>query len=76
MRLILRSPDPVLISFAEATLAGAGIEAVVADRYISGAEGGIGAFPQRVLVRSADWMAACRALELAGLGKDIVRDAP
>lgn len=59
----------------EATLRDEGLEPFVADRFISAVEGGISAFPQRVLIPRDQWVSACRALEVAGLGAEIVRDA-
>lgn len=74
LRVIVRSSDLVLISFVEATLRDEGLDPFVADRFMSAVEGGISAFPQRVLVPSDQWASACRMLEVAGLGAEIVRD--
>jgi hypothetical protein len=68
MRDVLRSNDPVVISFAQSVLQDAGIANFVADQHVSAAEGSIGAFPRRLLVDAPDWAAARRLLADAGLG--------
>jgi hypothetical protein len=47
---LIRSNDPVLISFATSLLADAGIEHDVADGYMSVIDGSIGAIPRRIMV--------------------------
>ncbi len=61
MREIVRTTDPVLISFIESLLKGAGIIYMVADQNISILEGSIGVFPRRILVEN-DRESAARAL--------------
>jgi hypothetical protein len=61
MKELLRSNDPVRLSWAEALLAAAGIETVVADRHTSVVEGSIGAIQRRILVADRDLLRA-RAL--------------
>jgi hypothetical protein len=68
MREVLRSNDPVALSFALSVLEQAGIAHFVADQHMSVAEGSIGAFPRRLLVEASDWAAARRLLDEAGLG--------
>jgi hypothetical protein len=51
---LVRTNDLVHLSWAQAMLTAAGIECVVADAYVSGVEGNIGAFPRRLLVSEAD----------------------
>lgn len=68
---LLRTNDPVLISFVEALLGDAGIEWLVADTHMSVVEGSIGAFPRRVLVLSDDLHRARRLLVEAGLGHEL-----
>ena len=63
MRVVLKSTDPVRLSFAEALLRDAGIEAVVLDAFISAVEGSIGAFPRRLAVAPEDERAALSVLE-------------
>lgn len=50
MAELIRSNDPVLLSFLAALLADEGIVTAVADANISALEGSIGAFPRRLLV--------------------------
>lgn len=68
MRALIVTNDAVLISYAEALLAGQGIEAEVFDRNMSLMEGSIGAFPRRLVVAEEVWLRARRVLEEAGLG--------
>jgi hypothetical protein len=60
------------LSFAEAVLGEAGIGAFVADRHTAGVEGGIGAFPRRLLVASKDAAAAREQLIEAGLAAHLI----
>ena len=64
---ILRTNDPVLLSFASTVLADSGIETLVADQHISAMEGAIGIFPRRVLVEADRWRQARRLLIEAGI---------
>ncbi len=66
MREILKTNDPVVLSFARHLLAGAGIEAVLFDGHASSVEGSIGAIPRRLMVRCQDEAAARRALAEIG----------
>ncbi len=66
MREIVKTNDPVVLSFARHLLADAGIEAVVFDGHVSSVEGSIGAIPRRLMVRSGDEAAARRALAQIG----------
>lgn len=61
MKELLRTNDPVRLSWAEALLASAGVEIVIADRHTSVVEGSIGAIQRRILVAEAD-LARARAL--------------
>jgi hypothetical protein len=62
MSELLRSNDPVLISFVLASLADEDIEAVVLDQHTSVLEGSIGAIQRRVMVLSEDLPRAKRVL--------------
>ena len=64
---VLRSNDPVLISFAQTVLRDAGIDNFVADQHMSIAEGSIGAFPRRLLVAAEELAQARKVLSEAGL---------
>lgn len=65
MKELLRSNDPVLLSWAEATLRAAGIRSLLLDVHTSIVEGSIGAIPRRLMVPDADYGTAGRLLEEA-----------
>ncbi|MEM1370816.1 MAG: DUF2007 domain-containing protein [Pseudomonadota bacterium] len=69
MRELVRTNDPVLISFLQVLLKDAGIRAVVLDENMSVLEGSIGVLPRRVLVDADDLHRARRTLEEADLGQ-------
>lgn len=66
MRVVAESTDPVRVSFLLALLRDAGIECIVLDAHISALEGGIGAFPRRLVVAEDDLSRARRVLQEAG----------
>jgi hypothetical protein len=66
MKELLRTNDVVLLSWAQALLAGEGIEAVVLDLHTSILEGSIGAIPRRLVVAEEDHEEARLLLEEAG----------
>ena len=68
---LLRTTNVVTLSFVEATLTGEGIDHLVADRHIAAIEGGIGAFPRRVLVPSDQIDRARRIMREEGLGDEL-----
>jgi hypothetical protein len=68
MKELLRTNDAVLISAVEALLKSAGIDCMVADRYMSVMEGSIGILPRRVMIADDDTEKARRVLTEAGLG--------
>ncbi len=53
MDCLIRTCDPVRLTFIRALLSEAAIPHVVFDQHISALEGGIGAFPRRVMVAPA-----------------------
>lgn len=59
---LLRSNDPVLVSFAESLLIDVGIEHTVVDAHMSVIEGSIGALPRRILVAEEHYDEARRLL--------------
>lgn len=71
---IMRTNDLVLISFVEATLAGAGLRYFVADGYTSAIEGSLGFLPRRVLVEAEGADRARSLLAAAGLEHELKRD--
>ena len=60
---LLKTNDPVLISFVLATLADAGIDAFVLDTHASILEGSASAIPRRVMVTDEDLEAVKRILK-------------
>jgi hypothetical protein len=66
MRELLRSTDPVLISFVMSMLASDGIDAVVLDMHTSILEGSIAAIPRRIMVKEGDDARARRLLTEIG----------
>jgi hypothetical protein len=66
MRELLRTNDLVRLSWIQALLADAGIEAFVLDAHTSVIEGSISAIQRRLAVIDEDYPRACRVLEAAG----------
>ena len=54
MQEILRTNDPILISYVRSLLLDAGIESVEFDSHIANLEGGVSAIPCRLMVIDAD----------------------
>ena len=63
MKEVLRSNDPVLLSWAEALLGGAGIATVLLDAHTSAVEGSISAIAWRLMVDDGDWPRAARLID-------------
>ena len=70
---LLRTNDPVLISFVQATLADAGIEALVLDTHASILEGSASAIPRRIMVMNEDLETAKQILKTRGAELNGVR---
>ena len=68
---LLRTNDPVIISFVEALLRDAGIAHFVADQNMSIMEGSLGVLPRRVMVGEEDIEEARRVLADAGVADEI-----
>jgi Putative prokaryotic signal transducing protein len=68
---LLRTNDIVLISFVEALLRDAGIQALVLDQNMSVIEGSLGILPRRILVPSDRVDEARRLLSDAGVGAEL-----
>ena len=66
MRILVRSNDPVRLSFLTCLLADAGIDSVLLDTHASLVEGSIGAIQRRLAVATADESRARRVLAEAG----------
>ena len=67
---LLRSNDPVRLSWVTALLADANIDVVVFDTHTSILEGSIGALPRRLMVLDDDLSRARHVLETAGEALD------
>jgi hypothetical protein len=63
MKELIRSNDPVLLSWLSAALAGEGIDSVVLDAHTSVLEGSAGAIPRRLMVIDDDLPRAQRILD-------------
>jgi hypothetical protein len=74
MKELLRSNDPVLLSFVSALLEEANIAFIVLDTNMSVLEGSIGILPRRVLVEEDLIDQARGLLTEAGVGHDIDGD--
>jgi len=68
---IMRTNDPVVISWMISVLAEQGIEAFVLDAHTSVLEGTAGAIPRRLMVIDEDLDPAREAIEAAGGGKEL-----
>ncbi len=65
MRELLRTNDPVFLSFVQALLKDSGIDSVVLDEHMSILEGSIGILPRRLMVPDEDEGEAKAILALA-----------
>jgi hypothetical protein len=66
MVTLLYTTNAVRLSFLQALLRDAGVHVEVFDANISALEAGIGAFPSRLMVDRARWLAAKTTLTDAG----------
>lgn len=71
MKEVLRSTDPVKVSWFLALLKDAGIAAIELDLHTSVLEGSAAAIPRRLVVADGDFDRARRVLE--GAGEEISR---
>jgi hypothetical protein len=74
MKELLRTNDPVLLSYVSALLDEANIDFIIADLNMSVMEGSIGALPRRVLVDSERIVQARAILNEAGIGHVLADD--
>ena len=74
MRVLIRSTDPVLLSYAESLLTSAGLSPERLDSGVSLIVGGIGALPQRLMVPDDQYARASRLLSEADLAHEVVKD--
>ena len=68
MKELLRTNDPVLLTWLAALLRDQGVESVVFDTHTSVLEGSANAIPRRMMVIDGDYDAARRILVEAGEG--------
>ncbi|MGY5778786.1 putative signal transducing protein [Rhizobium sp. LEGMi135b] len=71
MHELIRTNDPILLSFAESLMKDAGIHCLVADQAMSILEGSLGMLPRRFLVEEERADQARRILIDAGLGDEL-----
>jgi len=62
MKELLRTNDPVRLSWVETLLRDSGIDSMVLDHHTSLVEGNIGAIPRRLMVAEGDYRRACALL--------------
>ena len=75
MRELMRTNDPVLLSYVEALLNGVDIDVVVMDVNMSVLEGSLGILPRRAMVSEDQLSGAIKILEDAGLHQWLSDDA-
>lgn len=66
MKELLRTNDPVRLSFLTALLMDARIESIILDMHTSVLEGSLGILPRRLMVAADDWAEARAILLSAG----------
>lgn len=71
MHELIRTNDPVTLSFAESLMKDAGIGCMIADQAMSILEGSLGMLPKRFLVEEDRAAQARRILVDAGLGNEL-----
>jgi hypothetical protein len=71
MHELIRTNDPVTLSFAKSLMKDAGIHCMVADEAMSIIEGSLGMLPRRFLVEDDRAAQARRILTDAGLGDEL-----
>ncbi len=74
MHELIRTNDPVTLSFAESLMKEAGIRCMIADEAMSVLEGSLGMLPRRFLVEEDRATEARRILVDAGLGDELRDD--
>lgn len=75
MRELMRTNDPVLLSYVEALLAAVDIDVAVLDVNMSVLEGSLGILPRRAMVADRHLANAIKVLEDAGLDHWLSDDA-
>jgi len=68
MKELLRTNDPVRLSWLQSLLGDSGIDSLILDHHTSLVEGSIGAIPHRLVVADRDYRRARALLSTAGEG--------
>jgi len=68
---LMRTNDPVMLSFVEALLRDSGLSYFVADQNMSVIEGSLGILPRRVMVSEDDLVEARLLLKDAGIEEEL-----
>jgi Putative prokaryotic signal transducing protein len=66
MKELLRTNDPVRLSWLQALLDNSGIDSLILDHHTSLVEGSVGAIPRRLVVAERDYRRARALLAAAG----------
>jgi Putative prokaryotic signal transducing protein len=66
MKELLRTNDPVRLSWLQVLLRDSGIDSLVLDHHTSLVEGSVGAIPRRLMVAERDWQRARALLAATG----------
>jgi hypothetical protein len=72
MKELVRTNNPVLLSWLQSLLRDAGVESFVFDSHTSVLEGSANAIPRRLMVADEDYQIARRTMTEAGEGKHLV----
>lgn len=75
MKLLLKTNDPVVISFVEALMKESDIDYLVLDQHMSIVEGSLGVIPRRILVKDEFLYSARQILKDADLGHELAHEA-
>lgn len=75
MKLLLKTNDPVVISFVEALMKESEIDYLVLDQHMSIVEGSLGVIPRRILVKDEFHLSARQILKDADLGHELANEA-
>jgi hypothetical protein len=71
MEELLRTNNPVTVSYIEALLSEKGIVHIVADQHMSVLDGSLGVLPRRIMVDGERLQQARRLIRDAGLGNEL-----
>ncbi|NOZ33206.1 MAG: DUF2007 domain-containing protein [Alphaproteobacteria bacterium] len=72
MIALIRTNDPITLSFAQSLLKDSSIESFIADTHMSVLEGSVGAIQRRLMVLDEDLVAATRVIREAGLEAELL----